>query len=173
MRCNVGNVRTEIAAEIVRTQIAAVLSEFPELADDEGLRADTLEGETDLHELLTVIEDLEAEAGDMCAAITEREAVLADRRRRFERKRQAMRMLALRVMEVGSVRQVTLPTATLPVLHGRLRPHVTDEAVLPDEFWRISRSPDLKAIGTAVADGLTVPGVTVTNGASSLAIRRG
>jgi hypothetical protein len=173
MSGNVREMRIDIAADMVRAQVNALLNEYPELRDDEELRSDSLEGQTDLYEVLAVIEDLEADGNAMCAALSEREAKLADRRKRFERKCLAMRALALRLMEIGNVRKVTLPTATLSIINGRLRPRVTDEDVLPDEYWRISRAPDLKAIGTAVADGIEVPGVTVANGAASLAIRRG
>jgi hypothetical protein len=50
-----------IDANIVRAQVAALMAEFPELADDEEFCICTLESETDLFEALaTVLDDIRA-----------------------------------------------------------------------------------------------------------------
>ena len=52
-------------------------------------------------------------------------------------------------------------------------PIVSDEASIPTEFWK-AQDPklDLTAIREAVSNGKTIPGVTMTNGTTSLQIRR-
>jgi hypothetical protein len=72
----------------LRTQIAALLAEHPELADDEELRLSAIEGETDTFELLALVLAEIRDAQTMRAALQQRVDALQARAHRFERREQ-------------------------------------------------------------------------------------
>lgn len=154
------------------TDIQRLIAEHPELAGDETLRADTFEGETDLHNVLARLVDAVGEAEAMGEAIKARAAQLNERRSRYEAKHDALRGLIAKVMDRAGVAKVTLPEATLSTRFDPPGPVVTDPDALPDELVRtkIVRSPDMAAIKAAMQAG-PVPGVALSNGKTVLTIR--
>lgn len=151
--------------------IAALFDRFPELLDDEVLRADTFSGETNIEELLTKIVDLANGSASMAVAIKARISDLVDRKTRFECREEAMRDLAQQIMERADLKKVTLPEATLSVSYRAPAPIVTDEAQLPDTLCKFKRSADMAKIKTAMAAGEQIAGVTISNGKTVLTVR--
>jgi len=141
--------------------------------DDEALTHDMVEGETGLFE---AVEAAIAEI-DECAATIDgckaREKVFADRRKRAENRKERLRGLIEQALTVADLPSMKLATATLSVRDVKPAPIVSDEASIPTEFWK-AQDPklDLTAIREAVSNGKTIPGVTMTNGTTSLQIRR-
>lgn len=157
------NIRVDVAQ--IEGAIAGLLATYPELAEDEALRSDVIEGETDLHSVLTRLVRIAADADDMAAAIKTRKAALTERQARFERREEAIRSLITSLMGRADLSKLVLPEATLSVAARKPRPQVFDEAQLPEELWRVRREPDLKKIQDAyVQTGLLPPGVSMTNG---------
>ena len=165
---------TRLALDVarVRSMVAGLVAAHPELADDDTLRADVIEGATDAHDILERLVAEEADAATMADAIGKRIAAMTDRRRRYDAKVAALRSLILDVLDAADLPKVVLPDATLSVTRGRLTPHVADADALPDEFVRVKREPDKRAIAEAVKAGTTPPGVVIANGSPSLTIRR-
>lgn len=151
--------------------IAALFDRFPELADDEVLRADTFSGETNIEELLTQIVSMANDAAAMATAIKGRISDLVDRKTRFECREEAMRDLAQQLMERADLKKVTLPEATLSLSYRAPAPIVTDEAQIPDDYCKFKRSPDMTAIKAVLAAGGEVDGVAMGNGKTVLTIR--
>jgi hypothetical protein len=160
------NMRFDIA-QLTQT-IDAILIQYPELAQDELLRADMLEAETDLHGVLAKLVDLSNDAAAMALAIKMRSGDLSERKARYERQEEGLRSLIQTIMERADLPKVTLPEATLSVSYRKPLPLVVDEAALPDEFCKIKRLPDMAKIKEA---GTLPPGCTMSNGKNILTVR--
>ena len=76
-------------------------------------------------------------------------------------------------MLVASLPKVKLATATLTVSNRPPAPFVDDESKVPSAYWK-ARDPviDKALMNAAVKSGETIPGVSMTNGTTSLTIRR-
>jgi len=154
-------------------EIELLKRQHPEIfdSDDEVFRLDALEGQTSLNEFLaaTVTQMLMADA-----QVRGLKAVLADMRLRsdnFERRIEALRALAYKMMEQAGVRKIELPAATLSIRAGTPKVIVIDEEMLPPQFIRVRREPDRVAIKQAFADGQPVPGAELSNAEPVLAMR--
>lgn len=101
-----------VDAENVKASIASLFAQYPSLADDEELLRDTLEGSTDLKEILERIMSIKFDAEDMTTAIKAREAALKARRELFESKADAMNDLALSLMQEAKQERVDLIEAS-------------------------------------------------------------
>lgn len=158
-------------AKQVEQEIDALLAGFPELAEDEDLRADILEGETGLHEVLSRIVQRAQEAADMASAINARRQALSARESGCKRREEAMRKLAHRLMDRARVRKVTLPEATLSVRAVPPGVQIFDEDVLPDKWWRVKREIDTAKLKDALKGGASIPGACLSNSSETLSIR--
>lgn len=155
----------------LRSQIEALLIEFPELAEDAEFAADVFEGQTDLNYVIAKLVETSLEADAMAEAIKLRASALSDRKMRFERKEEAARKLILSLLEQAGLPKLQLTEATLSVRHIAPAPIVADADALPDNCVRIERKPDMKAIKAEIEGGREVPGVVMSNGRASLTIR--
>lgn len=147
------------------------------VADDAELVADTIEGETDLHQALTealaAIDECEViEAG--CKAKEEQYASRgAAAKARAERIRASIEQ-ALVGLEIAE--PLRLPEATLSLSHRKPAVQISDEALIPSRFFVEQPRPapklDKKALSAALAAGEAVPGASLDNGSISLNVRR-
>ena len=160
----------QINLPLLRQQIDALMLEYPQLADDEQLRVDTIEGETELFDLLgTILQDILA-AKAMQTAIGERIKDLNARKERFGWREDACRKLAHRLMDLAHLRKVQLTEATFSVRASPARCIITDESSLPDKFMRIKKEPNLAVIKDALKTGVDVKGATLSNQPDTIAI---
>ena len=141
--------------------------------DDEDLAQDMVEGETSLFEAI----DKALDEIDSCEIITAgcmaKEDQIAKRRNAAEARAERLRGLIEQAMLVCELRSIKRPTATLTVRDVKPKPIVSDESLIPATYWR-QPDPvlDKAAINSAVKDGAEIPGVTLSNGGTSLQIRR-
>jgi len=162
-------------ADRLRRQAEAARGLVQELRadDDDDLRHDMAEGETDLFEAidaaLAELDECDVTAEGCAAKIAQMEA----RKKRTEARRERVRTLIEQAMLIAGLPSVRRPTATLSVRDVKPKPLVSDEALIPAEFWK-QPDPvlDKKAIADADKAGRDIPGVTKTNGGTSLQIRR-
>jgi Siphovirus Gp157 len=149
----------------VRAQIEALRYSHPGIWDegDEQLLADMLEAETGLHEFLVHVYDVMDDTEELIEGIDIKMDERKARRERLERRYQAMRELARKLMDQAGLRKVVLPTATLSIVAGRPKVIVTDEAALPPGCVRILTEPNREAIKKRIAAGETVPGAEMSN----------
>lgn len=166
-------VKDAVAFDMTRaTQAAEAL--IRELAsDDEALRHDMVEGETTLFEAAEAIIAEIDECEVIIAGCREKEAQYAERRSGRERRIERLRGLLEQAMLVVDIPTMKLASATLTVKAVPPKPIYDDEASIPSEFWR-QPDPvlDKKRIAEAIKDGRSIPGVTMSNGTTSLQIRR-
>jgi hypothetical protein len=161
--------RTLLDASFIVAKIAKLKSDFPELEDDLGLLADTIEGETDFEKVLTEIVEEKIEADAMAEGAGGQAKKLSQRRARAERKSELMRDLALSLMVEARKHKVTLPIATLSILAGRPGVVIDDLTALPQGYAKIE--PIKSAIKDAIEKGEAVPGAHLEAGPDSILIR--
>lgn len=155
---------------VLEREFADLLAAYPELEEDEELRADTIEGETDAHRVLGKIIAIERDANSMSAAIGERIKELQARKQRSERRKDAMRALAFRLMKAGNLSKVTLPEATVSISRKAPAVEIYDETLLPDNVVKLTRTPDKTAIKSALALG-EVAGARMGEAGETLTVR--
>jgi hypothetical protein len=153
----------------------AILELCPDLEIDEQLKLSTLEGETELNELVSALlaenEDDEGNIGQVKEQIETRRERIA----RFERRIEARRNAIVSLMDTAQITKLPLPEATISLRTLQPRPKVIDAEQLPDEFVTIEtiRRPNTDALKQAFEAGKPLPpGVVITNGGASLTVRR-
>ena len=164
--------RIEIDVAAIRAQIDRLIIANPELAEDEALLLDTLEGETEMHALASRLLDAEAEASANVLGIENRESSLSIRKARFNRTAIFLRGLLLSLMEISRIDKLVLPEATVSITKGRQNAVIDDESQIPQGFIRIEKTILKKEIAVAIKAGEYIPGVHMEPTRPSLTIRR-
>jgi hypothetical protein len=161
-----------IDPNIIRQQIANLLISNPELAEDEILRADMIEGETEAFEFLRRVERERQSAASLAGAIASNVAELGIRQERFERREKSMRALMMKIMDAADIRKAELPEATLSIRNGQQK-LVGDAEPLSvgADFRRVKYELDRNAIKEALKAGAIVTGFTLSNAEPTLSIR--
>lgn len=157
---------------VIRQQIANLLLQWPELQEDEVLRADMVEGETEAFDFLRIIERERQEAAAMAGALAENIAQIGLRQERFERREKAMRVLAFKIMEAADLRKAELPEATYSIRNGqqKLVGDIPADHV-PEQYRRVKIEVDRAAIKDALKNGSVIPGFELSNAEPSLSVR--
>ncbi|MFD1944699.1 siphovirus Gp157 family protein [Paradevosia shaoguanensis] len=144
-------------------------------ADDEELRADAIDGETDLNEALAAALAEIDEREILIKGLKAKEGEFAERRDREERSVERIRTLIEQALLTAELPSMKLPTATLSIARRKPGVVVTNEADIPSRFWVIPDPQpklDKKALADALAANENVPGASLDNGTVSLTIRR-
>lgn len=156
----------------LRIHIEALIRKYPDLEDDEVFRADMLEAETTLHEVMTDLFHGIEEYKALCDGITARLEELSERKSRFSHRVEVYRELALKILQSANLKKVVLPEATFsqrngqPQVHGELDPDK-----LPEDLVRIRREPNKTAIREALLAHREVPGAYLTNAEPTISIK--
>lgn len=154
-------------SEAARDLIDAIRS------DDAELNHDMIEGETSFLEAITAAIDEIDECEIIAEGCKAKENQIADRRRRTEARKERLRTLIEQAMLIADMQTVRLPIATLSVSKLPPKPVIVDEASVPAEYWKQPEPVlDKSAVNAAIKDGAEIPGVSMTNGSTSLKIRR-
>lgn len=149
-----------------------LLAEDPDIAADERLFSDMLEGEAgDAMEMLDRVLRASVHARDMSDAAQARAEEITARYNRYKRRAEALRGVAFAVMDALDLRRRELPDLTASIAAGRPSVMVTDEASLPEAFVKIERKPDKTIIGAALKAGNIVPGAALSNSLPTLQVR--
>ena len=141
--------------------------------DDHELVIDSIEGETDFLTLLDRIMSAIADDETMIEAIKLREAELRERKERISFRIEKMRKLVEGAMLHADLRKIERPEYTLSIRAGTPQLNVYDEGQIPQDYF--NQPPpvlDKTLLRNALKDGGDVPGVSLTNGQPSLAVRR-
>jgi hypothetical protein len=155
----------------IRQEISNLLLVYPELAEDEILRADMVEGQTKAHDFLRTLEDKRRETRILILGMKAIVDELRERVARIERREEGLRGAMRKVLETANLKKVELPGATLTLRLGPPHVIITDEAVLPEYYWRVKREPNKTLIGAALKAGTTVLGAHLSNAEPVLTIR--
>ena len=155
----------------IATSLAARL-EADGVALDEAELVEYLRAENaDVGGLLLRLARTAQEAKADAEAIATRQAALATRKARAGRVEQECRATLHAIMEAMAMRKYRHPELSVTISDGRPGVVVTDETALPDEYVRITRSPDKTAIKAALEQGVIVPGAELQNSIPQMTVR--
>lgn len=157
--------------QIIQQQITGLLLQYPEMADDDALRINMIEAETEALEFLdTVVRQIE-ESKILEEGTALRIQELSERKSRFERRQEALRSLCFKIMQTGDIKKAELSTATLSIRNNPPKVMIHDEAALPPDCVKTTVSPDKTAIKNKLQAGEAVPGAFLSNSEPSLSLR--
>ncbi len=139
---------------------------------DEQTLADTVEGLTDLHEILTAI--IRAALADeaLATGLKGRIAEMEDRLARLQDRASKRRQIAKEVMVELDLKKLTAPDFTASIRPGMPALMVIDEAAVPSIYWE-PREPRLNRQGlvTELKQGAEITGVALSNPEPVLSVR--
>lgn len=149
---------------------AQLLEAFPDL--DEQTLLDTLEGASDLNEMLAGITRAYLEDKTLAAALKQRLDDMRNRLSRLEATADKKRDLITNVMEKAEIKKLMEPEFTLSLRVVPPGLQVTDEEVIPEDYWK-PQAPKLDKAGllATLKSGASVPGTCLGNGGHSISVR--
>ena len=153
-----------------RALALALAHDFPE-ADQDTL-ADTLEGASNLPELLMSVLRSRAEDLSLAEALRGRLEGMRARLERLESRAEQKRNLVSTALQEAGIRKLVAPEFTAYLRPSPSKLIVTDETLVPPEFW-VEQRPRLDRQGllAAVKSGREVPGAVLANPELTLAVR--
>lgn len=154
-----------------KLQIRTLLENLPSLADDEQLRLDTIEGATDALDIADRLIASIANAEAMADAVREQVEILRTRAGNFDDRAEGLRNVLRGLMDEMRVRKLERPRATVSIRAGQPAVIITDGDSIPDEYWRVTKTPAKSQIRDALKAGKDVPGAMLTNGGETLSMR--
>lgn len=164
-------------------------------ADDEALLTDSIEGQTQLFEIIDVVLARMTNAEVMVEGIDAISKKLDARRVRYEHRIAADRALIEQAMTIADLPKIERASATLSMSARAPSLTVTEESAIPAAYWKAgsptldkrgltvalkdrekalaSLPDDPEARAAAIADlPPEIPGACLSNGAPSLTVRR-
>jgi hypothetical protein len=149
---------------------AQLLHEIPDL--DPDTLADTLEGITDLKEMLAELIRSALEDEAFASGLSTRLADMKARFERFESRAERKRQLALRVMDEAEIPKLMQPDFTASLKQGAPTLDVVDEAKIPAAYWKPQPSKlDRQGLLAALKGGVAVEGVAIAQAQIQLSVR--
>lgn len=154
------------AAKILREQIADIAQ-----GDEEFIR-DTIEGETNVRELIAALVAHEAEDLAVLEGISDLIKKLRDRCARLEGRINTRRALIASGMEISAIDKLETPAGTVSVKNVPPSVRVIEEADIPPRFWK-PQAPklDKKELLAALKAKEIIPGAELSNGSRTIQIR--
>lgn len=162
-----------IALDVAYTAraIGDMLAVYPELAEDEQLRADMFDGETDLTPLMSRLVRIRQERLARAEGLNTYIGDLTSRRDREARGADGIKKLMLTLMTATKLPKLVLAEATISLQNGRETVSITDIDALPQGTFSLERKPDKAAIKAQIDAGEDVPGAAVVHGDPILTVR--
>lgn len=154
-------------------------------AEDEALLLDTIEGQTQLLEIVDKL--LERMAADEAFVLGLEGMIerMEARKARFSDRIKTDRALIEQAMSIAELKKLERPSATLTLSNRPPSLQVTEASEIPALYWKAgSPTLDKKALTAALSARAKaiqagavdvppeIPGATLTNGAPSLSLRR-
>lgn len=158
-------------ANLLVAVIERLITKFPEIAEDEVLRADMLEGETSISDVLTELIRVGEEARAFRDATKQQQENLKARADRYGRRLEFTREFMADILDAANLRKWELPEGTV-FLRNNPQQLVgePDAAALPDDLVKIERKPDKTKIKEALKAGRVLDGLQLSNAAPSVVV---
>lgn len=138
---------------------------------DEQTFADTLEGETDVMEVLGWLIKQRGEADAFAEACKEHAKEYANRAARLAIKSQAMTRAMGDILDAVGERKLAHPLGTVSRTKGRENVRIIDEAEIPSQLCKVVSSPDKAAIKAQLQAGELVPGAIMETSPDGVSLR--
>ena len=160
----------EIAAITYRAVRERIRTLEPEL--DEQTLADTVEGLTDLHEILAVIVRAALADEALATGLKGRIAEMHERLERLQERAAKRRQVVKDTMVELDLKKLTAPDFSASIRPGMPALLVIDEAAVPSIYWE-PREPRLDRQGllAELKQGAEITGVTLSNPEPVLSVR--
>jgi len=160
----------EFAAIHYRAIRDRIRAEDPQI--DEQTLADTVEGFTDLHEIVTAVIRSALADEALATGLKGRIAEMEDRLARLQDRAAKRRQIAKDVMVELDLKKLTAPDFTTSIRPGMPALMVIDEAAVPSIYWE-PREPRLNRQGlvTDLKQGAEITGVALSNPEPVLSVR--
>lgn len=141
--------------------------------DDEQTYLDTLDGETDVVDLIDMALSNMRDDEALSEAIKAQTKALRDRQARIEMRAEAHRKTILSLMQAASIRKLERPAATVSLRPGTPSVKIVDEAEIPSQLMRVktTKEPDKAAIKAALQAGEIIPGAALDPGVETISVR--
>src|SRR6516164_1649428 len=160
----------EIVSTIYRAVRERIRALEPEL--DEQTLTDTVEGLTDVHEILAAIVRAALADEALASGLKGRIAEMEERRDRLEERALKRRQIVKDTMVESDLKKLTAPDFTVSIRPGMPALLVIDEAAVPSIYWE-PREPRLDRQGllAELKQGAEITGVTLSNPEPVLRVR--
>jgi hypothetical protein len=160
----------EIATATYRALRERIRAQDPQI--DEQTLDDTVEGLTDLHEILGAIVRAALADEALANGLKGRIAEMQDRLERLQDRAQKRRQIAKEVMVELDLKKLNAPDFTVSVRPGMPALVVLEEAAVPSIYWE-PREPRLKRqeLAADLKAGTDVAGATLSNPEPVLSVR--
>jgi len=158
------------AATTYRAIRDRIRTEDPQI--DEQTLADTVEGLTDLHEIVTAIVRSALADEALATGLKGRIADMQGRLDRLQDRASKRRQIAKDVMVDLDLKKITAPDFTVSIRPGMSHLLVLDEAAVPSIYWQPS-APRLNRQGllSELKEGADIKGVALSNPEPVLSVR--
>ena len=153
----------------IRERIIALQADI-----DEVTLADTLEGLSDIHEVLAAIVRSALFSEALAEGLKGHIQVLQGRLERLNQRNAERRRIARDAMIEAEIRKITAPDFTLSLRSGSPAVVVVEEGLVPEAYWE-PREPRLNRLSVlaALKQGVSVPGALLSNPEPVLSVRVG
>ncbi len=144
--------------------------EFPDI--DEETLEDTLEGLTNLNEMLGAVVRSHLDDMAMVDALKSRVVDMQDRLSRISKRAEKKREIVTSVMEEAELKKLAEADFTVSLRSSSAPLMVTEEGSVPEPYWR-PQAPKLDRLGliATLKSGGQVPGAVLGNPRMTIAIR--
>ena len=160
----------EFAAITYRTIRERIRAQDPQI--DEQTLADTVEGLTDLHEIVAAIVRAALADEALATGLKGRIAEMQDRLARLQDSASKRRQIAKDVMLELEIRKITAPDFTVSIRPGMPALLVLDEAAVPSIYWQpVAPRLDRQGLLNELKDGADIKGVILSNPEPVLSVR--
>jgi hypothetical protein len=160
----------DFAAATYRALRDRIRAQDPEI--DERTLADTVEGLTDLHQIIEAIIRSALEDEALATGLKGRVAEMEDRLARLQDRASKRRQIAKDVMVELDLKKLSAPDFTASIRPGMPSLLVIDEAAVPSIYWE-PREPRLnrQCLVSDLKQGAEITGVTLSNPEPVLSVR--
>ena len=154
-------------AQILIEQIRAIAE------DDDTLVLDTIEGQTNILELIALVDAAEAEDQANLEALDIFAKKLGARKDRIKKRIDMKRAILANALDMIGKKKFETPLGTISISPKPVIAIVTDEAEIPARFWK-PQAPvlDKAALNAAIKAHEKIPGATESNGGIVVRITR-
>jgi hypothetical protein len=144
--------------------------DFPD-ADEETL-LDTVEGLSDLDEVIAAIVRSRLDDLAFVEALQQRRDAMNERLARLKARAEHKKLIVAEAMGRAGLKTILREDMTITLRPGSFGLQVVEENAIPEPYWRPQPPKlDRQAVLSALKEGVAVPGAALTNPAPTIAVR--